>query len=58
LDNSEIDLLMETIDADHSGQIDFDEFKTIMSDIVLKAPTKAQLIEAFKFFDLGKYKFN
>lgn len=53
LNNEEVNVLMETIDADHSGQIDFEEFKNLMSDIVLKTPTKAQLEEAFRFFDLG-----
>ena len=47
----ELNAMVEEIDADKSGEIDFDEFVTVMSRKVNTSYTPAQVKAAFKVFE-------
>ncbi|KAL9653146.1 hypothetical protein ABK040_006362 [Willaertia magna] len=47
----QLDAMMLEVDFDHSGDIDFEEFTTVMSKEVEAAYTKEELIKAFKFLE-------
>lgn len=43
--------IMESVDKDHSGSIEFDEFITLMTDETYLRPGKDEMREAFDMFD-------
>ena len=47
----EVDLMIEEIDQDNNGEIDFDEFVAVMSRKVNANYTPAQVKNAFKIFE-------
>jgi len=49
---SELQDIMNEIDVDHDGSVDFSEFAAMMAQKVKKADSDAELREAFKIFDL------
>jgi Ca2+-binding EF-hand superfamily protein len=44
----ELQHLMTLMDADHSGDIDYDEFKKVMADSFFKRYSRQELLGAFK----------
>lgn len=53
VNDNELVGLMNWMDSDGSGQIDFKEFANVMADLFYQKPNKRELNEAFKYFDLG-----
>ena len=49
----ELNAMVDEIDADGNGEIDFDEFVTVMSRKVNTSYTPAQVKAAFKVFEKG-----
>ncbi len=47
----ELQHLMTLMDADHSGDIDYDEFKKVMAESFFKKYSRQELLGAFKKFD-------
>ena len=47
----EVDLMIEEIDQDNNGEIDFDEFVAVMSRKVNANYTPSQVKNAFKIFE-------
>ena len=47
----ELQQLMSVMDTDHSGDIDYSEFKRVMADSFFKKHTRQELSSAFKKFD-------
>lgn len=43
--------ILTYLNVDNSGSVDFKEFSEIMGAHFYKEPTKAELEEAFKYFD-------
>ncbi len=43
--------MINEVDADGSGAIEFDEFKLLMHKKILASDTEEDLMEAFKVFD-------
>jgi Ca2+-binding EF-hand superfamily protein len=54
VNDNELVGLMNWMDLDGSGQIDFKEFSNVMADLYSQKPNKRELNEAFKYFDLGE----
>ena len=50
----EIDLMINEIDQDSNGEIDFEEFVAVMSRKVNATYTSSQVKSAFKIFETGK----
>lgn len=48
---TELEDIMNEIDSDHSGTIDFNEFATIMAHKVARPDAEAELRAAFRVFD-------
>ena len=54
----ELQEIIDDIDKDHSGSIDYSEFLRLMSTKLKDAQTEEELLEAFKVFDTkNKQKF-
>jgi Ca2+-binding EF-hand superfamily protein len=53
IDDNDLHLLVNEMDKDKSGSIEFDEFCSVMAKQFFKTPTKAELEEAFNHFDKG-----
>lgn len=49
--DKELQELMTMMDTDHSGQIDFDEFKKVMGGAFFRKHTRQEIHAAFKKFD-------
>jgi calmodulin len=49
--DNELQQLLNQMDSDHSGEIDFNEFKTVMGGSFFKKHSKQELQAAFKKFD-------
>jgi Ca2+-binding EF-hand superfamily protein len=47
----ELQRLMTLMDSDHSGEIDYNEFRKVMADSFFKKHSKQELLGAFKKFD-------
>ena len=48
---AELQEMINEVDADGSGSIDFEEFKTLMHKKIISSDTEEDLREAFKVFD-------
>jgi Ca2+-binding EF-hand superfamily protein len=53
--STEVKGLMNLMDSDGSGSIDFEEFANILADQFYKKPSRKDLETAFKYFDTGLY---
>lgn len=51
--DDEIDVVMDQMDTDDSGRIEFDEFASVMAKTYYKKHSRYEIIEAFKVFDLN-----
>ena len=49
----DIQNLMNLMDNDGSGQVDFNEFSRVMADQFFKQPTEEEIEMAFEYFDKG-----
>jgi len=49
--DSEVQQLLNQMDSDHSGEVDFNEFKKVMGASFFKTYSKPELQAAFKKFD-------
>lgn len=51
--DEEVNLLLQSMDKDGSGQIDFEEFAEVMAEQFYRKPSRKELENAFKYFDKG-----
>jgi Ca2+-binding EF-hand superfamily protein len=51
---AEIDALVAQIDADGSGEIEFDEFVEVMQQLMAARDSATEMYKAFKYFSDGK----
>lgn len=49
--DTEVAQLLSKMDSDHSGEVDYEEFKKVMAASYFKKNTQAELQGAFKKFD-------
>ena len=52
-DKEELDKLIDEIDEDGSGEIDFEEFLTLMDKKLQEPSSEEELRQAFKVFDVN-----
>ena len=50
----ELDQIIETIDTDNDGTVDYSEFLKLMTTKLKGAKNEAELLEAFNVFDMSR----
>merc|ERR1711879_909218 len=49
--DQELEILINAVDADGNGTVEFSEFRTLMARMMKDNDTEEELVEAFKVFD-------